>query len=303
MVAATRFLRVLAASSAAVLAASCGSTSPGSSQSASSSSAAANTQPAHKANALLPTSIRKAGVITFGTDISYPPFEYYASNNKTSVGFDIDLAHALAAILGVKVQIEQVNFAELPVELDAGKFDAGISAIGDTSLRHRQANFVDYVKVLGAIIVKRDNSNAPKSLGDLCGSSVAVQTGSDEVTIASAQSHKCVAEGRHAVAIQAYPEEPAQVLAVNSGRAAALIVDTGVGSYLVRQSSGSLRMGQPFGPPSFDGIAVAKSNEQLLRALRVAVQELIHNGQYARLIKKWGFQYNALRAATINAGS
>lgn len=57
--------------------------------------------------ALLPESVTADGTLTFGTNAFYAPAEFYAEDGTTLQGFDIDLAHALGQVLGLKVSIKK----------------------------------------------------------------------------------------------------------------------------------------------------------------------------------------------------
>ncbi len=272
----------------------------------SSSSSSTTSQPSAEGatarlHAKLPEDLRAAGTLRLASDISYPPFEFYeAGDSKTPVGFDIDLAHALGDVLGVQVQIVPTKFDAILPGLAAGRFDGAISAIGDAPERRSQADFVDYAKISGGILVRADDDDAPAKLADLCGRTVAVQKGSNQVTDAQEQSQRCQRQGDPAVRVQQYPSAPDLLLALQSERADAALYDTASGGYQVKQSDGRFELGEPYGRSINDGIVLPKGEDELVEAVRAAVQELMDNGTYRQLLDKWGLSANALTRATVN---
>ena len=88
-----------------------------------------------------------AGTINFGTDPYYPPFESYAADNETMVGFDVDMANAIAAKIGVAYN--NTNFSATMVEktwdellaFGYDNYDATLSAMTKTAQRAENTDF------------------------------------------------------------------------------------------------------------------------------------------------------------------
>src|SRR3954464_10094115 len=116
------FAAVLAAGVIAAAAAGCGSDSDSSTPS---SSGAASTPASGggAAAAKVPAEIKSKGTLTVAADASYPPDEFIDKDGKTVVGMDADLAKALGAQLGLKVNVVNAGFDGIIPGLASGKYD------------------------------------------------------------------------------------------------------------------------------------------------------------------------------------
>src|SRR5436305_1932427 len=122
---------------AALLAvAGCGSSKK---KSSTTTSTTAVTTPAKNAAiaAEVPAAIRSKGTLTVAADATYPPNEFIASNGKTVVGMDPDLAQALGGVLGLKMKVVNVTFDAIIPGISAKKYDLGMSSFTDTKEREK----------------------------------------------------------------------------------------------------------------------------------------------------------------------
>lgn len=250
----------------------------------------------------LPARIRKAGAITVGADIEFPPLEFYAEGSSTPEGFDVDLAKALARKLGVRAAF--VNFSDLDgllPALVAGRFDVVMSGIGDTPERRKLGvTFVDYLMAGASIVVPKRNPRAVQSLDDLCGQVVAVQrdTEQDTQTVPD-QSARCRVLGRAEVNVIALDSEAGALERLRDGRVAAVLVDSAVAGYLAKTGAEFDAIGPPSGGANY-GIAVANRDTDLRVALVDALVAVMADGTYRALVEKWGLTRAALDAAAVN---
>src|SRR5205823_5684930 len=141
--------------------------------SSSSKPASSNTTPTSTASDLfskLPAAIQSSKVIRVGSDIEYPPIEFYKENTTQTEGLDYDLAQAMGAKLGVKFKfIDDTDFAGIIGAMQAGRFDIIMSAMNDTAERRAKgADFVDYFTAGTSIIVQKGNPKGIKTPDDLC---------------------------------------------------------------------------------------------------------------------------------------
>src|SRR5258708_28084216 len=115
-----------------------------------------------------------AGTITFGSDISYPPQEYYDPAGSTNAtGFDVDLAKAIAGKMGLKFAIVNQAFAGIIPALDAKKYDAIVSAMTINSDRTPKVDFVAYFVADESFVIKNRATYKPTKLEDLCDHKIA----------------------------------------------------------------------------------------------------------------------------------
>ncbi len=309
---------VAALTSAALLFAACGSTassttttSSGSSTTAAGSSTTAAGSSTTSATAitesydatlanLVPASFRSKGTLVVAANATYPPDEYFASDNVTIIGFDPDLASAVGQILGLKFNFVNTAFANIIPGLQAGRYDLGWSSATATTARQDVVNFVNYFNAGIGFIVPSSSTLSINGLSDLCGVKLAVEAGSLEEKTATAQSTQCTAASKPAIQIQTYQTENENLLALTSGRAQVTTAGSQIIPYLVQQSHGALKsVGTPYSMAPL-GIEFPKSTPvALLQAFQGALNKMIANGSYGRILAKWGEQAGAITQAQI----
>jgi polar amino acid transport system substrate-binding protein len=249
------------------------------------------------ASAALVPAKYKSG-LKVATDASYPPDEFVNAAGKI-VGFDVELINAIGVTLGVKVTTQNVTFDNIIPGIKSGKYAIGNSSFTDTKERQKSVNFVDYFKAGEAFYTKSSTKSAPKTLADLCGSSVAVESGTIEETDAKAQKAKCT--GGKTIRIDSFATQTEADLAVKSGRAVVGFADSQVAGYIVAQSKGAFKLsGRPFGVAPY-GIATARTTDgkKLALAIQSAIRVLIDNGVYNKILAKYGETSGALKKSEI----
>ena len=268
---------------------------------ASTSSAATSVDKA--AAALVPANIKAKGTVIVAADASYAPNEFFASDGKTVIGMDADLAKAIFPLLGLKVSVVNATFATIIPGLTSGKFDVGMSSFTDTKAREKTVNFVDYFEAGTSFFEKSSGGPAVTNLASICGLKVSVESGTTELADATSQAAKCKAEGKTPDTVETFNTQSEANLALSSGRAQVSMADSPVAAYQVKQSSGTFKLvGQSYGVAPY-GIAVPKQDGTLDKAILAALKDLIANGQYAAILKKWGVQSGADTHPVLNGAT
>lgn len=246
---------------------------------------------------LVPAKIKSKGTLSVAVDASYPPDESVASDGHTLVGFDIDLVKALGTTLGLKTQLQNVKFDNIIPGLQDGKYDVGMSSFTDNKDREKVVDFVTYFQAGEGYYVKAGSGKKFNGLASLCGAKVSVETGTTEQTDAQAQAKKCPA-GK-SLTVLSFGDQNAANLAVSSGRADVGFADSQVAAYIVKQAGGQFELsGTPFGVAPY-GIALPKGNG-MAKAVQAALQSLIKDGTYKKLLDKYGIADGAVTAPKIN---
>lgn len=249
----------------------------------------------------LPQAYQDSRTIVVGSDIAYAPMEYYDLDGTTVKGFDKELTDALAAKLGVTFAWHNSGFDGLITELQSKRIDLAISGMSDTLEREGKVDFVDYYKAGAMILVKKGNPEGITSLADLCGRTIAVQRGTTQEGYAQQQSARCSTP----IQILSFDRETEALLQVKQGRAVAGLEDYPVATYNARTSGGGNDfevVGEQIDAGPL-GIAVARSNPGLRDAIRKALQAIIVDGTYARLIAAYQTPLGAVVTAAVNGGS
>ncbi|MFF3595588.1 ABC transporter substrate-binding protein [Kitasatospora indigofera] len=260
-------------------------------------------------HAALPEAVRKAGKVRVATDIPYPPFEMYIAEGKTEMtGLDYDLGQALGAKLGVRFEFTAQKFDGIVPAIQAGKYDAAISAITDNKEREKVVDFVDYSASGTGILVEAGNPHGITTLNDLCGRPVAVQTGTNQQKLLDKQQDACKAAGKPAVDVQAFPKDSDAQLALRSAKVIADVLTKPAAGWTAKTADGGKAfqlVDDPAAPGGYNaspnGVAVSKNLPELTDAVQKALQQLIDDGSLAKIYDKYGVASIAVKQATKNS--
>lgn len=110
----------------------------------------------------------REGTLKVATEGTFSPFSYYNDKNEL-VGYDVDVARAVAEKLGLKIEFLTAPWDAMLAAFDTGKADAVFNQVSITDERKKKYEYsVPYTVVYGAIIVHKDNNDI-KSFEDLKG--------------------------------------------------------------------------------------------------------------------------------------
>ncbi len=234
------------------------------------------------------------GVLTVGTNPPFAPFEFKDSDGSI-IGLEMDLANAVAQVLGLEFQPVEQDFSMILPAVQAGQIDLGGSGFTDTDERRENFDFVDilYAGIQWAKLTDGPNDVDPSNP---CGLTVAVQrTTVSETDDLRPKQEACDGD----LTILPYDTSDNAALAVLMGRADALSADSPVSAWAVNRSDGRMSMvGEMFDAAPY-GFAVPKDSD-LGPAVAAALQHLIDTGAYAEILNKWGVDEGLVEHAMIN---
>jgi len=247
----------------------------------------------------LPAAIQSAGVLKIGTDPTYAPNEY-KDDAGNPIGWDIDLANAMAAKLGVKAQYTAAKFDNIIPSIVGGKYDLGVSSFTDTVEREKQVDFVNYYSA-GVLWASAKGKDVDPN--NACGLKVAVEAGTYEDTEEiPAKSKACTDAGKPAIQVFKYDGQDQATNALVLGQVDAMSADSPITEYAIHQQSDKIQAaGETFDVAPY-GFATAKGAE-LTDVIKNTVQALIDDGTYMKILQKWGVEDGAVTAADVNAAS
>ena len=243
------------------------------------------------AAALLPKAIAQKGELVVGIDPTFAPYEFYAADSKTVVGWDADFAKALGETLGVTVTLVPATFDTILPGVSSGKYDIGISGFNVTAERQKNADFAVYEKSGSALAVKKGN---PKHLElgplSLCGTTIGGEKGTSQgIEILPDFSKKCESAGKAPIRIQLFPAQTEANLALISGRVDGVFSGTIALSYAAKVTPEEFELapGDDYEPTPV-GIAMPKGSP-LAPAITAAVKTLVVGDAYKAINAKYGF--------------
>jgi len=283
--------------------AACGSTSDTTQTSTPPSSDLSSVKKDDALAAMLPPAIVSAGKLRVGSNIQNPPNNFYAEDGKTPTGSEVDLIKAVAAKLGLTAEHSDMAFSSLITSLETGRVDVTMAAMNDTAERQQKIDFVDYFTSGITIMVQKGNPQGVKGPDDLCGKGVAVNLGSSQETYAKEQSQKCLAQGKPEVALSVTDSDTGNQNQLRTGRVAAILNDLPTAVYVAKTAGdGAFFEVVPLAPINGGpyGIGVNKQNPQLSAAIKAALQALIDDGTYAKILTTWDIKQGAISKAAVN---
>jgi polar amino acid transport system substrate-binding protein len=222
--------------------------------------------------------------LVVGTSPDFPPFEYVAKNGSI-VGFDIELIKLMAEKAGYKcVEIKSMSFDSLIPALEQGQIDVIAAGMTITPERAQRVDFTNpYWEVDQAILVRADSKFKPKSVEDLSGHLVGVQTG----TTAADYLKRANKEKGLNIKIKEYDSYVLAVQDLINGRIDAVMVDLPVAKMFTKQYEGKLVISATVKTGEKYGFAVRKGNKDLLEKLNRALEEIKNSPTWDELVKKY----------------
>ncbi len=224
------------------------------------------------------------GVLTIGMEIGYPPFEDFAEDGTTAIGYDVDFAKALGEKLGVTVNF--VNTAWDGIFQGIGvNYDCVISAVTITEERKASMLFSEpYINNYQAIVVKADYAGKIESFLDLDGLAVAVQ----KETTSDILMSDYVSTGSITATISANEKVTTCFTQLENGEVDAVVVDSTVADgYLASNPDKFVKAFQDESEPEQFGVAVALDNTALQAAINEAIAQLTSEGFFESNVAYW----------------
>lgn len=254
----------------------------------------------------LPQAIKDAGVIRFAGD-SHPPYRIVADDGKSVTGIDRELQQALETQLGVKTEVEIV--AGLPAALSgmlSNRYDAFNGPVSATPEREEQFDTVTWLVTRTSYLIPKTGTAGIKTADDLCGKRIAGVAGSiieDQVVKLDAW---CKTKGQQPPVFSGLADTNGAILAAKSDRADvagmtetaaldAMSKEKDTFSYVTQtdeQGAGEDKL----------ALLVPKSSK-LGPVMQEAFELIFANGEYQKVIQKYGLNDVAVEAPVLNAAA
>lgn len=221
--------------------------------------------------------IKAAGKIVLGTSADYPPYEFHKLENgkDTIVGWEIELAEAIAKELGVKLEIKDSKFDTLLGDLNAKKLDWVIAGLTITEERKKSVDFSDpYVKGGQVLLTRKDTGI--KGVADLNGKTIGVQLG----TVGETEAKKI--QGAKVKSLDSYE---AVVLDLISGKVDAVVIGNSVGKHYEKQNPKLAVVAELTSDET--AAAFRKGDKELVEAVNKILAKLKQDGTIDKLIEKY----------------
>ncbi|MEH7383089.1 basic amino acid ABC transporter substrate-binding protein [Bacillus sp. JJ1533] len=219
-------------------------------------------------------------VLTMGTSADFPPFETIDEKTGEYIGFDIELAEAIAEKLGYELKIENMDFGGLISALQSERLDFIISGMSATAERKESVDFSTEYHKSGEMFVTLKDSDV-KSFDDLDGKKIGVQLGS----IQEEGAKKIKEETLKNIEISALNKAPELIQELKAGRIDAVYLDKTVAVGFIKELD-LTGFDDPTEASPGMAIAFAKGSE-LTEEFNKVLEEMKENGELEALQKKW----------------
>lgn len=228
--------------------------------------------------------------------VGYPPYAY-VQNNKI-VGIDADLSLALSGPFGQQVTLKEDSFENSLLGLNRGVYFMA-SGTDITAARLQKFDFVSYLEDHYAFLTLSSSPTMGTDMMALCGLKISTVAADSSIPILKAQSDACTKAGKQPVTVLTFADQGAATLAVKSKQADATTATVTNLGYVAKQSNGEFKMGGPTYSYVYIGIATAKGNG-MAQAIADAINILIKNGEYGKILARYGVQDAAVSQALVN---
>ncbi len=257
------------------------------------------------AAALLPAKVRDRGTLVVGAGFGSGsvPLGFYADDNKTPIGLEVDIAYLVAEALGLKPEVQVTSWENLFVGLDSAKYDVGFSNITVTEKRKQKYDFATYRKDDIAFEAKKGGTWRVTSGKDIAGKTIAVGSGTNQEKILVDWNEANVKAGLPEATIKYFQKNTDTYLALSSGRIDGYFGPNPSIAYHVKTSGETETIGKFSGAgPTLQGLiaATTKKDSGLVKAYQAAINGVIADGSYAKVLERWNVSTEAVGKSEIN---
>ncbi|MGW5636317.1 ABC transporter substrate-binding protein [Streptomyces sp. NPDC003832] len=252
----------------------------------------------------VPAEIRERGTLeVVDSSGSAVPLTFYATDNKTVIGVEPDIASLVADVLGLKLRLNPVSWENIFVGLDSAKYDVGFSNITVTEERKEKYDFATYREDNLGFEAKKGSGLKISGPADVAGLTVAVSSGTNQEKLLVEWSEENEKAGREPVDIKYYQDESDTYLALQSGRIDVYLGPNPTAAYHAASTGRTEVVGTYSGAgDTLQGLiaATTRKDNGLVEPLAAALDEIVENGTYAKVLKRWGLSDEAITDSEIN---
>lgn len=229
------------------------------------------------------TTTAKSGTLVVCSDIPYEPMEFEATTTKTPsgyTGFDIDLVQDIATKAKESLEVKVTPFDGIFAALNAGKCNAVVSSVTITADRKKNVDFTTpYFDSNQSLMVLKENAAKYKTLADLAGKTIGVQSGTTGEEYAKSHTPS-------GATITALPGSADLFAALDSGKIDAILQDYPINAYRATQKD-NVVITEKIKTDEQYGMAVKKGDAATLKLLNDGIATAKSDGTYDSLYQKY----------------
>jgi amino acid ABC transporter substrate-binding protein, PAAT family (TC 3.A.1.3.-) len=253
------------------------------------------------ADITVPAAIKEKG-LTVAMMPNYPPMDYKDPATNQLTGVDYDIGEAIAAKLGVKIHWQEIAFEQMVNAVVTKRVDMVMSGMTDTKERQQVVNFIDYFQTgpqFYTLAARSDINNAT----DLCGKKVGTSRRTTfPQEIATWSKAHCEAAGKPAIVVVGAEGTADARTQLRQRRLDGVVQGSETLPYIMNLEKGTFKPLDKAFSTQLTGMALGKDATDLTTAIQAALNAMIADGSYQKILSKWGLVDNGVAHATINQG-
>ena len=223
--------------------------------------------------------IKDKGTLVMGTSADYPPYEWHLIKDGKDeiIGFDIDIAQAIADELGVELEVKDMAFDGLIPALSTGKIDMIIAGMNATEERKQSVDFTDvYYTQTDIVVIRKEDADKFTSEDSLKTAALATQKATVQETY--------LLETFPDAEIQSVPKWNTAIMSLTTGKVdAVMMVDTVAKQFIAQNDDLMVANFDINSTPNAAAIAVAKNGGDFLETVNNIVNEMKESGKIEEL--------------------
>jgi polar amino acid transport system substrate-binding protein len=221
--------------------------------------------------------------LVMGTNAEFPPFETRGgADGSEVVGFDVEVAKAIAAKVGLPLKVEDMKFDSLLPALDAGKVDLVLAGMTITPERAQNVDFsTPYYKATQVVLI-RAGDPVPAAKEELKGRTIAVQLG----TTGDGAAVEITGQEN----VRQFTSTMDAVVELMNSKVDFVIIDEQPAIQFQKKNAQDLQLVRLAFDDEFYGVAVKKGNAELLAKINEALVEIAADGRYDQAVDQWMVQ-------------
>ncbi|EKS6302829.1 transporter substrate-binding domain-containing protein [Enterobacter hormaechei] len=229
--------------------------------------------------------------------LNSPPLALLASDNRTRIGSDPDIARLLAGSLGLK--LVPTAWEDWPLGITSGRYDVALVNIAVTEQRKEKFDFATYrVDSLAFSVKSTSNVQSITSAKDLAGKKVIVGSGTNQERILLGWNEENKKAGREPALPVYLTDDASGNLYIQSGRADVFFGPQSVSAYKAALTGKTRVVG--LGPKKAYVATTTKKGNGLVYALQAALDGAIKRGEYQKVLARWGEAGEAVTSSDVN---
>lgn len=232
---------------------------------------------------LVPADLRDK-TISIPMIVGNPPMTF-ADDSGQLVGYNEDLAAATMGVLGLKYEFVKTQFDTIIPGLQSNRYLVTFVSLNPSEERLKIIDMVPFSTTSAVFVTKSDYAGTVNGSKDVCGKKVVAVTASSQYALVEKMTKECTDAGLPAINVTQMPGVSEGTLAIKSGQAELFAMAGTYAAYMTTKDQSVKAQPYKFGS-ALSGAATGK-NSKFADAIASALNVLMHNGEYAKILAKW----------------